>query len=461
MHFCPAIRCFLFVLLSGLTLSCRKAISVPPPTDQLTTAAVFADDAHAIAAQNGVYTDILSDPKDLLNEGLLYTSLSADELSRVQSLSPEDVFTLNLLPADNPFVGHLYTSAYSTTRGTNIILEQLPSALGISDSTRKQLTGESKLVRALAYVYLLNLWGDVPLVLSSDYTTTNNLPRTPIATVYEQIVRDLVDAQGLLGAGYRTYAGQPADRSLPNQATATAILARVYLYEGNWAGAVQQASAVIGDSRYHLESNLDRVFLSTSNEAIWQLRPLAPSATAAGAIFLPVAGLRPTYVLTPFLLNAFEAGDQRKARWTRSMSFMGKTYVYPYKYKIGSSDTMPVKEYTTVVRLAEMFLIRAEAAARLGQITEALGDLNTIRSRAGLPPLNTTDTTILLAAIGHERQVELFTEYGHRWLDLKRTGQVNAVLSAEKTGWQPYDALYPFPTQELQRNPSLIQNAGY
>jgi hypothetical protein len=243
-----------------------------------------------------------------------------------------------------------------------------------------------------------------------------------------------------------------------------ALLARVYLYQGNWSGAVQQASRVIGDGRYQLEKDLDQVFLSTSREAIWQLQPMPPSFyTEEGAGFVPLPGLRPAYVLTNSLLSSFEPGDVRKDRWTRTLTSQGKVYTFPYKYKVNASSdtTTAAKEYTTLVRLAEVYLVRAEARARLGNGVESLEDLNTIRSRAGLPLLTDATPAVLLAAVAHERQAEFFAEYGHRWLDCKRTGQADAVLGPAKTGWHSYDTLYPFSATELQRNPSLVQNFGY
>jgi len=90
-----------------------------------------------------------------------------------------------------------------------------------------------------------------------------------------------------------------------------------------------------------------------------------------------------------------------------------------------------------------------------------LGDVNIIRQRAGLSPLVLTDKSTLLLAIEKERQTELFSEWGHRWFDLKRTGRADAVLGAEKSNWKSTDALYPIPAVEISKNPKLTQNPGY
>ncbi len=159
------------------------------------------------------------------------------------------------------------------------------------------------------------------------------------------------------------------------------------------------------------------------------------------------------------MLNAFEPGDLRKAKWLNSTVIGGQIYFYPFKYKIRSGR--PVTEYYMVLRLAEQYLIRAEAEAKLNDLSDAIADLNIVRSRAGLPNTSATTQAQLLAAIKHERQVELFCEWGSRWFDLKRTGDIDAVLGAEKTGWSSTDSLYPIPFSEIQANPFLTQNTGY
>jgi hypothetical protein len=136
------------------------------------------------------------------------------------------------------------------------------------------------------------------------------------------------------------------------------------------------------------------------------------------------------------------------------------TYYYPYKYKIVSNAT--ISEYSMVLRLAEQYLIRAEARVQ-NNLPGAIGDLNVLRARASLPALSTTlSPAQVTTAIEHERQVELFTEFGHRWLDLKRTGRADAVLGQLKgANWQPTDVLYPLPLTEIQTNQNLTQNPGY
>jgi hypothetical protein len=307
------------------------------------------------------------------------------------------------------------------------------------------------------------------------------MARTPQAQVYQQIIQDLKDAQAALPGDYSVGLGE---RIRPNQWAATALLARAYLYTGDYTDAATQAGAVIGNTaEYSLVSNLNGVFLKNSTEAIWQLQqntsdPGVGTATPEAILLLPNplnTGFA-TYSLSPQLLGAFETGDQRRLSWVdstyNSNSGSGTVgmYYYPYKYKTGSYNYSvggTATEYYMVLRLAEQYLIRAEAEANGagGGTASAIADLNVIRGRAGLPALSASLTPAqVITAVAHERQTELFAEWGHRWLDLKRTGQAGAVLSVIplKQPWLgDYQLLYPIPYTESQDDPNLVQNPGY
>jgi hypothetical protein len=169
-------------------------------------------------------------------------------------------------------------------------------------------------------------------------------------------------------------------------------------------------------------------------------------------------------ILSPQLLSSFEPNDTRYTSWV-GVSTVGTTnYYYANKYKIKS--TAPATTETLVVlRLAEQYLIRAEARAQQNNLAGAISDLNVIRTRAGLPGTTATAQADILAAIGKERRVELFTEMGHRFFDLKRTGNIDAVMaivSPQKgSNWASYMQYWPIALSETQRNPNLKQTPGY
>ncbi len=170
-------------------------------------------------------------------------------------------------------------------------------------------------------------------------------------------------------------------------------------------------------------------------EAIWQLMPNQPTYNSGeGSIYILTSF--PQYAtLSPQLLNAFEPGDLRRNNWVADTTIGPDTFFYPFKYKVQFSET--VTEYSMVLRLAEQYLISAEARTELNNTADALTDINIIRERAGLSDITVSDQVSILKAIQQERQVELFTEWGNRWLDLIRTGQATEVLSSIKNNWQP------------------------
>ena len=188
------------------------------------------------------------------------------------------------------------------------------------------------------------------------------------------------------------------------------------------------------------------------------------------------------YALSAQLLNTFESGDTRRIKWIDSIivESPAQTYYYPYKYKVYvDPDPSTTEEYTMMLRLAEQYLIRAEARIRQHNIAGAVADLNTIRARAraaattSMPnPLPDLASNIseqqALDALLHERQVELLVEGGHRWFDMIRMGYANTVMGAPgnicqlKGGaWRPEWQLFPVPQPEIDKDPKLSQNLAY
>jgi hypothetical protein len=454
---------FLLMGLAAVCLTdCRKLLKVPAQQDQLTAAAVFSSDANAQAAMAGLYIEVMTSSRTLLNGGMsLYGGLSSDELANTAPSPLIDAFRTDELTAGNIFCGSLYNTAYNVIFAANSIIAGLGASTGVSPAVKAELRGEAEVVRAVEYFYLVNLYGGVPLVTSIVFSETEALPRDSVAGVYALIEADLQDAQQVLSPAYVSGAGSAGARTRPNRLAAMALLARVALYRGQWALAAAEADTVIGSGMYRLEPGLDSVYFSGSREAIWQLQPVNSGLTTTEAgVFVPRAGLRPGYVLRPEWLGAIEAGDARRVHWTDSVVVGGKSYVYPYKYKLTGPSPVDT-EYNMVIRLAEVYLIRAEARAMQGNIAGAQADLDMVRARAGLGPTLAGDVPGLVAAILHERQVELVAEWGHRWLDLKRTGMADQVLGNEKPGWVGTDTLYPIPAGELTANPRLVQNPGY
>jgi starch-binding outer membrane protein, SusD/RagB family len=299
------------------------------------------------------------------------------------------------------------------------------------------------------------LFGDVPLALSTNADKNALLARSPCGDAYAQMIKDLQAAIQLLP--------DTAINTIPTRYAALALLSRVYLSKKEWSLAAATASAVIDAGKFALPLELNQVFIANSAETIFQWAPVLENFNSAeGVLFLPASNtVPPTYVVTQALVNAFELGDLRKTHWLKTIVTGREIHYFPYKYQVRFS-TEPV-EYNIVLRLAEQYLIRAEARARQDQIAAAVADINAIRKRAALKNIPTTiNRNECMHAIQQERRTEFFAEWGHRWFDLKRTGKADSVLSIAKgANWQITDQLYPIPQSELDVAPNLKQNPGY
>ena len=448
-------RSLFFIFLISCIAGCKKFVSVDPPVDKIITAQAFADDATATATVTGIYSLMQQNYSYFGSFALsVYPGLYSDELKANRPGASDLEIQACAVSTANGVVYDNWRTAYKYIYQANACLEGVGASKTLSDSVRKGLEGEALFVRAFIHFYLVNLYGDIPLVTSTVYSVNAGLPRAKTSDVYTQVIADLLKAESLLPPSYGT------GKARPCKWAAAAMLARVYLYLGQWDKAEAAASEVISSGQYFLSANLNNVFLSNSTETIWQTPPVVSNInTYEGNQFNPIiASLVPNYSLTDSLLGAFEIGDGRRSAWVKTVSIGGVSYSYPYKYKVRTAST--VSENSIYLRLAELYLIRSEARARQGKIPEAQADLNTIRARAGLPSTTASDEASLLNAITRERRIEFFSEWGHRFFDLKRWGGADAALSY-KPGWQPTDTLWPVPYAEIKLNPSLTQNPGY
>ena len=455
----------LLFLLSGMSLSsCKKYVDAGTPVNLLTPDKVFTDSLATLGAVlalysnpniNGLASNSTVSQASLIFDLNLFGSMSADDAYLYNNAS-FDQYRTNTLSADN-FTLSIYSLPYTAVNIANKAIEGI-SGSSFSTAYKNQLIGECEFWRAYAYFNLVNCFGDVPLVTTTNVTANATLPRAPVASVYKQMIADLSDAKNRVSVAYPS-----AEKARVNQATVFALLSRVYLYQQKWDSAEYYATQIIGSGTYSLEPNLNNVFIKTSKETIWQVISNVAAGingvTKMGVSFLPGTTV-PIFVLYDTLARTFETGDGRKTNWTQSMAYNGSTFYYPYKYKI-RINTVSGNEYNVMFRLAEQYLIRSEARAMQNNISGAQDDLNIVRNRAGLANTTASTQADLLTALEHERWVELFTEMSDRWFNLKRTGRIDAVLSLIKPQWKPFQALYPIPTSEITANPNLTKNPGY
>ena len=450
---------FLLMLTVVSTSSCKKILKVEPEFIR-TTGQVYATDKSADSVVVGMYVKWAGNSS--LFDIPVAGGLSSDELKPGTTTNDSylNMFNNNIVPV-NSNTEIYWSDYYSAIYIANSIIEGTAASSGMTTAGKEKATGEALFIRSFCYFYLVNFFGDVPLVTSTGYKETKDLARTPVATVYTQILADLLKAEKYLGDQYPT-----AGRVRANKWAVKALLSRVYLYTGDWNNANVKASEIINNqAQYSLgamngtsaeDAEMD-IFHSDNNESILQIWNNI-GYSIGGATLDDFAEVAVADQGSNSLLDAFEDGDKR--RWNYIKEEAGDYRIYKYRLAEESSD---YKEYTVVLRLAEQYLIRAEALAKLGQLKAAAQDVNTIRNRAGLGNLPDGQTeTSILDAIEQERRVELCFEWSDRWFNLRRLGHIDQVMSVNKpTHWKHTAALYPIPRAEIRNNPKLVQNPGY
>lgn len=467
------LRCYIIILIILGGIGCRKFLEVDVPDSKVDATLIYEDDNTALMSLLHIYGmmfDQNASPAKLAR----FTGLCGNELELAWEPYSRELYT-NEITANNLYVTYLWDACYIYIRYANEVYWGCYSSVKLDTGIRKQLMAEALFIRAYWYFYLTNLFGDIPLPTTTDARVNKLLSRSSKSDVYQQIISDLLTAQKDLGDNY--FGADSSERTRPNKATVTALLARVYLYLGRYEEAAQQADNIVAKNETYALVPLDQVFLKNSREAIWQLMPPTPNIskinTTEGNEFIisQPPKERQQQSISSALLGSFEENDQRKEHWIgsftdRSTSPSSTTYYYPFKYKICYGDDP--QEYSMIFRLAEIYLIRAECRAHLGQLSGGLADLNMIRNRADLPPIpeGTMDKNSLINAILKERRVELFTEQCHYWFDIRRTETVNTIMAGATpakggAAWNETKQLWPIPAAEMMQAPNLSQNPGY
>ncbi len=443
------IKNWLFVgAIMAFMTSCDNQLDIKP------TASI--DESEALANSQAVEVTLIG-AYDALSSGNLYggaIQYSGDLLGDESEVRFAGTFvTLDELwrktfTTTNTQTQATWLSGYNTINIANNVL----SALDKVDADRKNgVEGEARFIRGLVYFDLVRLWakawgdGDpntnlgVPLVTTPTrgITDADYRPRATVAAIYAQVIEDLTKAESLLG--------NPSNTGFASKSAAQAILARVYLQQGKYAEARDAANRVIAGSQFSLTESFDEVFSDETNDSEIIFRIIVSEQDGGNSMntyYAPAdyAGRGDIRVQTKHL-NLYSGADSRGTFFVRAS---GNNYTAKYLEQYGD---------VIVVRLAEMYLVRAETNLRLGTSTGAtpLNDVNMIRNRAGANPLATVSINDVLA----ERKLELAFE-GQQIHDAKRI--------KKNVGTLPFSdnkLVIPIPQREIDTNKSLIQNPGY
>jgi hypothetical protein len=456
-------RYYTIKAIIGATLlclyACAKFTEVDTPQSQLTTPSVFENVNTADAAMTDIYARLREESMlaGTLNGLSSLMSNYSDEMQYTGSSIEIMQFTNHSIVPSNSLISGLWNSTYSEIYAANLLLEGVQSSTLLKSDEKARLSGEALFIRAYLHFYLVNIFGDVPYITTTSYTANAMVSKTPQEQVWQNVIADLTKAETLLPVKYVSQ-----EKVRVNKSVASALLARIYLYRQEWANAVAKATAVIENPDYTWVDDLSKEFLRQSTATIWALHPGTPGLNTKDArTFIFSSGPPSKPSLATSFVAAFEPGDLRRTQWVRTVSNSNGSWYSAYKYK-QPLGTAASQEYTILFRLSEQYLIRAEARAHLLDVSGAQADINKIRNRAGLLNSNASTATDLLKAVAKERRFELFTEQGHRWFDLKRTGMAKEVLSPIKSGWEDTQTILPLPLPELLLNGNLLpQNPGY
>ena len=463
----------LLLLLSAT--SCENFLEAPLPPDKITTDKVFGAKGTIEMAMLGVYNKATA----FYGQGAMVQT--TEELADNLNYNPPtniDVLANSEYDASNSeSLSGLWSAPYDVIYQANTMLQSLPEeTANLSDAQTDQYMAENLFLRALMYFELVRLYGDVPLVLNPDPSVSKSLARSPKAEVYTSVIADLKDAMNRLPE--TNISGLDA-RRCSNKYVAEALLARIYLFMGDYANAETAATNVINSGNYSIETDLTGVLMRRSSEIIFAMDGNMRDAPNS-CFYYSFYGMPPFYqdwpeayaweysgwgCLTQSAIDEFEADDQRFATlYSYSAEENVFTLKYPYSLFYQEMADADPQDFC-VLRLSEMHLIRAEAKARKSSpdLAGAAADLNLIRDlHGGLPETTANSQAEMLAALEHENRVEFMCE-AHRWYDLVRTNRADAVLSQldYKTGWSAHKVLMPIPAKELINNPNLTPNPGY
>jgi hypothetical protein len=379
-------------------------------------------------------------------------TITADNVIFNGTLSQYLQLDQNAIPADNVTTVAAYQGIYKAINTANSVITYVPEVADplLTTTEKNTILGEAYFIRALGYFDLGRGWGGVQLQLKPtvNVAALKGVSRSTLDATWQQVQTDLTLAEQLL----------PEDATTRNRAqksTARALRSRLDLYRGNWDSAAAYASKVISNPKYALVPNYASFFTSPflSAESVLELTFSANDRNSFWNLWYP-SSFNGQYTLKPSAsiiskLNDPSIGGTRKAL----IAGTGAT-VYGVLYNTTSTSTDP----SYLIRIAELYLIRAEAKAHQHDVAGALKDLDTVRARSGVPPSAAATEAEVLQAIEDENSVEFAFE-AHRWFDLVRTKRVDAVLGLTNTNYW----LFPLPLADVLSDPDLggKNNPGY
>lgn len=452
-----SIRYFLILVIALSATSCKKFLETKP-VNAVSDLDPINDKTSAETALRGVYRQLAS--SNYYGEN--YVTLGyfpSGDIKNLTTGGAANLVNVNFR-SDEVLFNSAWIAIYSTINRANHVISKVP---GVGDpkltqALKDKYVGEAKFIRALAYFDLARAWGGVQLILepTTSLTERPQIERSTLAQTYDQVLKDLQEAEPLLP--------DELNRIRATRRTVWALRARLHLYRKEWQQAEEFATKLINNTTdYSLVKPFSAWFKNNviaTRESVFELEYSAnnPSAIRSQMQHPTKGG---TYRYAPndrfveLLNDAAKSGG--RGALIGSVTQGGTTIWFGDLYY-----RLPATDPAYIFRIAELYLIRAEARANLNKLPEALGDLNSVRDRAGIEDVAVATAEEILLAIENERRVEFAFE-AHRWFDLARTGRAKAVLEEldPNTKVDAHELVFPIPVTQIQLDKNLSQNQGY
>lgn len=462
--------------MAFVSFSCKKDFLDVVPIDRVAKDNFFKTESDLRIAVNGVYAaqrSLYADGSWYVLEEARSDNTTQNVADQAERVAPEGFSD----DAGNLLVLTIYTQMYDIINLCNAIIERAPAATG-DKAAIDRIVGEARFLRAATYFQLVQDWGKVPLKITESLDFSNVIqPRASVDEIYTFIVNELTSAASVLPHVYDGSAGNEIGRA--TWGAALGLLGKVQLQHGNNTEAAAALQQVVNSNIYALLPNYADLWVPSNKntqESLYEIQfnpanqtgspytsSLIPPAEAT-ALGIVAGGNAFAVRPTADMVNAYEAGDKRKAA---SLAIDAGGLPYIIKFLDLQAAASGARNDFPVLRYADVLLLLAEAK---GEGTEAYGLINQVRNRAGLEDIDAGSPGTFIEKVQHERRVELAFE-GQRWHDLLRlpSAETISIMSTQLTiqfgrpiQLTEKNLLYPIPVAEIETSNGIIdQNPGY
>jgi hypothetical protein len=452
----------ILVVASAMVFSACESFLDVQPTNALIADNAIYDAKTSRAAVIAAYTSLKSYS---IGNAIVLAIIPGDNIFFGGSQSQNIELDNLAFSVTNPTILSAYGANYTIINQANWVISEVPKVTDplFTEGEQDNIVGEAYFIRAAAYFTLARSWGGVQIQTNptTDLSSLGSIKRSSQAETYAHIISDLTEAERLLKPDDAT------TRNRAQKAVVQALRAKVHLYAGQWAEAENYATQVINNTKYELVKPYSAFFAGPflTKESVFEFSATTSNGGVSLNIWYPSAEksggsyeYRPTNEIVELLNTPSKAGGRSVL-----IKESGNANWYSVLYHtVSTVGTVPANtDPGYFIRIAELYLIRAEARVRKASpdFAGAIADLNAIRDRAdaNLFPAGSTDVTAILQAIWDERRLEFAFE-ADRWYDLVRTEQAEIVLGVNKNYW-----LFPIPQADVLSDPDLNgeNNPGY